>query len=232
MIRFLLAIAVACATVLPTQGAAGDDQASSSEAPKLAGGNTQNLAGGVMIVHTVPELSYTNPQPKGGYCNFCDLTSCDGIKTQVGKEPSVWFVISAWTEPKIIRAAEFGLGDFDPNLYVFLEHGPCWQQGMAIYHNEERQWPAPNTGIALATIGDMYWRGQFVPMYWFAGYQYEGTGTIPLTKFQGTDHAGWTNPGKLVTQFDAACLGALGVGVPGVACCPQAPDTTKAQPSE
>ena len=187
--------------------------------------DVHDLTGGVMIVHAVPELSYTEPRPKGGYCDFCDLTRCEDQVNQVSERPSIWFVISAWTEEKIFAGAEFGIGEYPSDLYVFLDDGPCWPMGMAIYHPDVRQWPGPNTGVALATM-KVDWKGQMVPIYWFAGYQYKGTGTVPLIESPRTNFSGWINGVERTKTFPAACLGALGVGVPGVSCCPQAPDTT------
>ncbi|MFH1144761.1 MAG: hypothetical protein V1774_09485 [Candidatus Eisenbacteria bacterium] len=190
-----------------------------------------DLRGGVLIVHTLPDLSYTAPAPAGGWCDFCDLRRCEDAHTQVGAGPTVWFVISAWAGEKAFVATEFGLGEFAADLYVFLDHGPCWPSGMAIYYPDVRVFPAPHTAVALATTRSP-WRGNYVPVYWFAGYSYQGTGTIPLTKFPLTEHAGWVNTLDIPESYDAACLGALGVGTPGVACCPQPPDSAASAPAD
>ncbi|MCK4413730.1 MAG: hypothetical protein KAY32_09310 [Candidatus Eisenbacteria sp.] len=182
-----------------------------------------SLAGGVMIVHVVPELTYTHPGPADGWCAFCDLMACEGQINRVGEGTTVWYVVSAWAGEKTFSAVEFGLGDYDPNLYVIVDHDPCWRHGMTLHFPDITKWPAPNTGIALAATREN-WVGRFVPIYWFAGYHYEGEGQIPLAEFPPTQHAGWVNAARPSTTYDAACLGALGVGTAGRACCPEGPD--------
>lgn len=206
--------------VPPIRAQAEVDSLGGAQADSLGAAHPDSLGGGVMIVHAVPELRYTNPGPEQGWCAFCDLTRCEDQINRVDDGVTIWYVVSAWSEEKIFSAVEFGLGDFDPSLYVFLEHGPCWERGMTMHYPDITVWPAPNSGIALAATAKD-WRGSFVPVYWFAGYHYEGTGQIPLDQFPPTEHVGWLNAAQGARSFEPACLGALGVGTEGLACCPR-----------
>jgi hypothetical protein len=101
---------------------------------------------------------------------------------------------------------------------VFMEDGVCLDEAMALHYPSVEDWPGPNTGIALAANGDA-WTGQLVPVCWFAVYNYAEGDTIAITENPATGHAGWIS-GETRTTYDAECLGALGLGVDGVACCP------------
>ena len=185
-----------------------------------------DLTGGVFIVHAMPDITYTRDVPADGWCKFSDLTACDGIRAQAGERSSIWFVISAWSEPKRFSDVDFGLGDFDPRLFAFVDGGSCLPNAAITCAPDLNAWPGPNTGIGLASLKDP-WEGNFIPIYWFAGYPYQGSGTIPLTEFAHTGHAGWiSSRGR--APYDAVCLGALGVRAPGKSCCPQPSDSTSA----
>ena len=89
-----------------------------------------------------------------------------------------------------------------------------------MYFPDITEWPCPRGGVALAVTREP-WEGNFVPVYWFAGYHYEGAGQIPLDRFPPTDRAGWINIGSQGgPSMESVCLGALGVGTEGRACCP------------
>ncbi|MCK4415254.1 MAG: hypothetical protein KAY32_17105 [Candidatus Eisenbacteria sp.] len=82
----------------------------------------------------------------------------------------------------------------------------------------EGDWPGPSTGIAIVA-SEGSWSGELVPICWFLGYAYAGTDTIAITENPASGSAGWIS-GVSSTPYDASCLGALGVGADGVACCP------------
>ncbi len=184
----------------------------------LAHADSDDLSGGVLLVHAPPGVVYTTGTV--AWCDSTHLADCeDQVTTIEAETEAVWFVLSAWAEEKSFTAVEFGLGDFEPESFVFMAEGICLDDAMAINYPSVEDWPGPNTGIALAANGDA-WTGQLVPIAWFAGYNYAEADTIPLVGMQSTDHAGWVS-GESRTSYDAECLGALGLGVAGIACCPE-----------
>jgi len=184
----------------------------------LARADSDDLSGGVLLVHAPPGVVYTTGTV--AWCDSTHLADCeDQVTTIAANTEAVWFVLSAWAEEKSFSAVEFGLGDFDAESFYFLEDGICLDDAMAIHYPSVEDWPGPNTGIALAATGDA-WSGQLVPIAWYAGYSYADADTIPLVGMQSTGHAGWVS-GESRTTYDAECLGALGLGVSGKACCPE-----------
>jgi hypothetical protein len=72
-------------------------------------------------------------------------------------------------------------------------------------------------------ILDTWWSGNYLPVYWFAGYVY-GEQLVPLdihplTGFAGTQ--GCTYPAQIGV---AECLGGMGLLRDGIYCCPQPPE--------
>ncbi len=182
----------------------------------LAHADSDDLSGGVLLVHAPPSLTYT------ASASWCDSTHLDDCEDQVTSIPTdssktvVWFILSAWSEEKSFTAVEFGLGDFDPESFLFSESGLCLDHAMALYHGD---WPGPNTGVAIASNEDS-WTGQLVPIFWFAGINYAVADTIAITENPATEHAGWVS-GESRTAYDAECLGALGLRAEGTGCCPE-----------
>jgi len=190
-----------------------------------AGADANDLSGGALIVHVVPDITYTADANASSWCAYSDATSCETTRNQAGEESSIWFVISAWLEPKVFGGVQFGFGEFDPSLYAFVAHGPCWPGGVVSHFPSPDAWPGPKAGIGLITTHDP-WRGNWVPVYWFAGYPYKGEGRIPLDVFPATEQAGFIDAKMDPQAYPAACLGALGVRMPGLSCCPRSPDST------
>ncbi len=181
----------------------------------LARADSDDLSGGVLLVHAPPSLTYT---ASASWCDSTHLEDCEDQVTSIPTDSSktvVWFILSAWSEEKSFTAVEFGLGDFDPESFLFSESGLCLDHAMALYHGD---WPGPNTGVAIASNDDA-WTGQLVPIAWFAGYNYAEGDTIAITENPATEHAGWVS-GESRTTYDAECLGALGLGADGLLCCP------------
>ncbi len=174
-----------------------------------------DLSGGVLLVHAPPSLTYTTES-----ASWCDSTYLENCEDQVTTLPAdssatvVWYILSAWGEEKTFTAVEFGLGDFNPESFLFSETGLCLDHAMTINHGN---WPGPNTGVAIASNEDA-WTGQLVPIYWLACINYLEADTLALTVNPATDHAGWIS--ESMESFDAECLGALGLGAVGIACCP------------
>ncbi len=185
----------------------------------LAHADSDDLSGGVLLVHAPPSLTYT---ASASWCDSTHLEDCEDQVTSIPTDSSktvVWFILSAWSEEKSFTAVEFGLGDFDPESYLFSESGLCLDHAMALYHGD---WPGPNTGVAIASNDDA-WTGQLVPIFWAAGINYAVADTIPITENPATEHAGWVS-GESRTTYDAECLGALGLARPGAVCCPSSMD--------
>jgi hypothetical protein len=163
----------------------------------LAGGGTAladpaDLSNGVFIAHAPSSFQYTNSPPTGSWCGaYTEYAAIDSCSEQINEVdtqgPVVWYVLSAWTESKQWCGAQFGFGDYDAENFVVMEHGACFPSaGLTI---PTSGWPGPNEGIALTTT-DENWSGNFVPVYWMAGYVY-GEDVIPLGPDPGSDFAGW-----------------------------------------
>ncbi len=178
----------------------------------LARADSDDLSGGVLLVHAPPGVVYTTGTI--AWCDSTHLVDCeDQVTTIEAETEAVWFVLSAWAEEKTFSAVEFGLGDFETESFTFMADGICLDDAMAIHYPSVEDWPGPNTGIALAASGDA-WTGQLVPVCWFAGYAYAEADTIAITENPATGHAGWVS-GVTHATYDAECLGALGLGVDG-----------------
>jgi hypothetical protein len=188
-----------------------------------AGAQPYNLEGGAFIVHRVPELAYSTEPPTGNWCTSClphAIDSCDAQINRVdpvGAARVVWFVLAAWYEAKLWCGVEFGLDDYDPSLFTFDAYGPCFPaSGLEI---PTTGWPGPDTGIALATTVEA-WSGNYIPVYYFTGYAYEGPGVLPLGPSPTSGLAGTANCGTPPRLWPAIALGGLGIGTDGIFACP------------
>jgi hypothetical protein len=130
-------------------------------------------------------------------------------------QTSVWYVLAAWGEEKEWCGAEFGFADYDSTIYLFQQWGPCPSSALAI---PTPGWPGPEEGIALS-LPDTTWAGNFVPVYFFAGYAYE-QGTIPLAANPASDFGGTANCAMPPQDWAAAVFGAMGIFEDGTAVCP------------
>jgi hypothetical protein len=187
-----------------------------------------DLEGGVFIVHQVPALSFSSEPPTGDWCTSYlpyAIGSCDEQVNRVDvadRARVAWFVLAAWYEPKTWCAAEFGFGDYDPLLFSFVDHGPCFPgEGLEI---PTYDWPAPNHGTSIAAVGQS-WSGNFVPVYAFFGYAYAdpAPGRIPLGIDPGQGFGGTCNCAVPPALYPAFQFGALGVNTDGIDACPQFP---------
>ncbi|MCK4414972.1 MAG: S8 family serine peptidase [Candidatus Eisenbacteria sp.] len=184
----------------------------------LAHADSDDLSGGVLLVHAPPNLVYTT-NPSIDWCDSTNLASCEDQVTRVDEGEAVWYILSAWDEVKSFCAVEFGLGDYDSENYIFEDYGLCLSDAMALFHPSSQEWPGPNTGIALVA-SEGSWSDSLAPICWFVGYAYAGTDTIAITENPASDNAGWLS-GVSSTPYEAECLGALGIGAGGAACCPE-----------
>jgi hypothetical protein len=180
-----------------------------------------DLYDGVFLVHALPATLFSSEAPEGGWCGLlageAALETCRDQVTRIDSdEGSVWFVLAAWGEPKEWASVGFGLGDYDPNLFAFADHGACFpDQGLQL---PTPDWPGPNQGVALTVAPDT-WKGNFVPIYFFVGYAY-APGRIPLSVEPRTQTAGLVQGAEKSETIDAVALGALGLFSDGIAVCP------------
>ncbi|MFC1572999.1 FlgD immunoglobulin-like domain containing protein [Candidatus Eisenbacteria bacterium] len=177
-----------------------------------------DLSGGILIAHAPPTLHWSSGTD---YCQryleeFAISNSHEQIpqvaQDTLGDGGTVWYVISAWAGPKECCAVEFGFGEYDPDIFWFQGSGPCNHGDLEVPSNE---WPGPHEGTLVVNGG--HWSGNYVPIYWFGGYALE-EGLIPLGINEADGFGGFTNCDASGVRYDAACFGALGIGVTGAAC--------------
>lgn len=180
-----------------------------------------DISGGVFIAHAPPSLQYTNSPPSGSWCTEYSenqaITTCEDQDNRIDSQGmAVWYVLCAWAESKTWCGIEFGLGDYDEEAFVILEHGPCFpSEGLTI---PTSGWPGPSEGIALTTT-DAAWSGNFAPIYWFAGYAY-AEDLIPLSPDPASGFGGWARC-EDQGEFEADDFGGMGLLTDGIYVCPE-----------
>ncbi len=189
----------------------------------VAAADPANLENGVLIAHHPPGLQYSAGQD---WCQrYFDDFAIDTCSDQHNRidldanqgETSVWCVLAAWDESKEWCGTEFGFGEYDPDIYLFLDHGPCFPvDGLDI---PTAGWPGPNAGTALTTT-TTHWSGNFVPVYWFAGYAYQ-EGVIPLAADPATSFGGTGNCASPPQTWAAGEFGSMGLFRDGAYACPE-----------
>ncbi len=190
------------------------------------GANPNDLAGGVFITHA-PVF----PVGTGCWMGWCGcyyqgavlgIESCEEQInnmpiTSYHDDPTLFYVVAAWSEPKIWCGTEFGISSEFDELFYFIEYGPCLENSLEI---STVGWPGAGEGTAVVAT-DTPWEGNFVPTYFFLGYTYTDT-RIQLDVDPAQDFAGTGNCEIPPQLWDAVCLGAVGTGSdPGVYCCPE-----------
>ena len=176
-----------------------------------------DLAGGVLICHAPTGLHYSADPPAAGWCAFGPIDSCGAQRNdEISETSNVWFVLAAWQEAKAWCGVQFGL-DYASGAFTFLEWGICAPS--EVLEIAMDAWPAPGTGTAVVT-SDEPWNGNFIPVYWFGGYAYEG-GTVALTTNPESGSATAFSSCSF-QEYEAACYGAIGfgTGAAGSDCCP------------
>lgn len=198
--------------------------------PICVSAHEDSLAGGVLIAHYVPELSYSTHAPPEGWCQAYvpfSIHDCLDEITRIDIDQNgiaTWFVLGQWyAEEKRWCAVDFGLGGFDPGLFNFISHGACFPEFGVEFPSAS--WPGPNEGIQIATL-NAPWSGNFEPIYAFSGYVYAsyGPGKIPLAGSSSSESATFTNCNSPARTWDVARCGALGVNCPGIVACSWGPD--------
>jgi len=186
-----------------------------------SGADPADLEGGVFIAHHPATFQYS---PGLDWCEEYDglysISSCEDQNPRIDLdgnlgERSLWYVIAAWTESKTWCGTEFGFGDFDPEIYAFLEYGGCIPNDLSISTDG---WPGPNEGTAV-TATDVQWDGNFQAVYYFIGYAYN-EGQIPLDVDPDLSFGGFGNCATPSETWAAADYGAMGLFQDGVTMCP------------
>jgi hypothetical protein len=188
--------------------------------------DVDNLTGGALATHYVPEITYSSDAPAcGDWCcayeghEISDKQQ-ENVRIDEGTT-AIWYVLAAWLEPKTWSGTEFGFGSFDAEIFGFYSYGWCFPvSGLEI---PTAGWPGPNEGIAGVVTDNQYWSGNWVNVYYFAGYAYSGVGTIPLDIDPPTEFIGFANslnpPGYFAVEDNADpdyYRGAMGINTDGV----------------
>jgi len=175
---------------------------------------------GVLIAHHPPGAVYSaGDVPCDEYAVDYAIGGCGEQVNRVdgGRSPTLWYVISAWETDKQWCGIQFGLGPFSPDAFAFEGWGSCCPTGTI--EVPMPGWPGPNQGIVLEAPPGASWAGNFVPIYWFAGYAYQ-PGLIPLAPHPQTGIGGWTDCAIPPEVWPASCFGSLGIMMDGGYCCP------------
>lgn len=203
----------------------------------IAGAGRNDLEGGVFIAHHPPGMLYSQATDWcQKYADELAISDCQAQNNRIdldgnAGESSIWYVLAAWTEPKEWCGVQFGLGQYDPDIYGFVEWEACSPRAPMEIPTEN--WPGPNEGTAVVVTG-LHWCGNFVPVYYFAGYAY-GAGIIPLSvdpthRFGGTCNCCSTQPRRR-RMWSAMAFGAMGLFRDGRYVCPGELDLDQPRPA-
>jgi hypothetical protein len=151
----------------------------------------------------------------GSYCGQSELAECDAATTQVsGTETTIFFVFAAFREGNApsLTAVSFGV-QYDADRVAILEAGGCGD-----IEQPSPGWPDPGTGTHVVWGAPQV--SDLTEVEWFAAYAVDPS----PASIQLVDHPSLGARFYSPSQEDAvACLGALGFGEPGRACCPAEP---------
>ncbi len=196
-----------------------------------AGADPNDLDCGVFFTHELSPIIYCSDPPSGGWCGeYVPISTREEVDASLRyiELGTIWFVLAAWeVEGKLWAGTEFGIGAYNTAAYGFAECGVCAPAGYLEIPTPG--WPGPYEGTAFVTTGTP-WSGNFVPVYYFAGYSYYGTGLsteIPLDVDPPTGFCGMSNtqnpPASYAVDIDSR--GRMGVNsdgyVPEWPTCPQ-----------
>jgi hypothetical protein len=192
----------------------------------VAMADINDLSGGVFILHAPPGLAYSVDPPTGGWCGTVWQTTCEN---QVNTMPCsddyewVWYILSNFYETKNFKAVEYGIV-YDPDLYLYAAGMLCTPSAaLTIEYPATGDWPDAGSGISIALTGTPYWTGTMVTSGMVYGwhYCYLDPTSITLGPMPLSGSIGWLSPN--LTTYPPACIGVLGIDLPGVACCSEAP---------
>ncbi len=184
-----------------------------------------DLYGGVLIAHVAPPFDYCFIPP-------CDYYELDGGIADASEQDNrhdssvdgvflLWYVVAAFTSDKTWCGVQFGLGDYNSDVFVIDASGTCLDGHLEIPIGN---WPGPNAGTAVVATHTP-WTGNYQPVYWFYGYTYSnyyGSTVIPLVGDPNLDFIGLANCEQPSTAWPAEG-GAVGIDTDGLAVYPIPP---------
>ncbi|MCK4306201.1 MAG: hypothetical protein KAY24_18315, partial [Candidatus Eisenbacteria sp.] len=189
----------------------------------VAAADSGNLEGGVFIAHCAAALHFSSDPPPEGWCkHYLDhhaISDCKDQANRIDTERGViWYVLCAWSEGKKWCGTEFGFGAYEPAIFAFIDWGPCFPDaGLEL---PGAMWPGPEEGTALTTTAGSNWSGNFLPVYYFAGYAY-AEGIIPLSVDPNMGFGGTGNCERPPTISNAEGYGGMGLFTDGIYACPR-----------
>ncbi|MFC1572370.1 FlgD immunoglobulin-like domain containing protein [Candidatus Eisenbacteria bacterium] len=177
-----------------------------------------DLSGGILMVHAPPGLQWSNGLD---FCQqYYDEHAISSTAEQITSiepdtatgESSVWYVIAAWEDIKETCSVQFGLADYDEEIFSFREASPCNAGGLEI---SSSGWPGAGEGTLV--IHENRWWGNYIPVYLFGGYGYY-EGEIPLGPDETQAIGGFYNCDTAGIIRDPVCYGSLGIFTSGNDC--------------
>ncbi len=180
-----------------------------------------DLSDGVLITHAPAGFVYS------AGVDWCEewatygISSCEDQNTNMPvtgnpEEPTLFYVVCAWTEEKVFCATEFGFAAGTGSNFYFTEYGTCHPNTLELSTDG---WPGPGEGTAVVAT-DIQFAGNWVPAYYFLGYAYYSD-VLQIDVDPAQDFVGTGNCLIPPQIWDAVCLGAMGIGDNlGAECCP------------
>jgi hypothetical protein len=196
-----------------------------AETGNFAAADSANLAGGVLIAHRPTAMVWSTDVPPEGWCaQYVNQYGITAANQQVNRidgagSSAIWFVLAAWAGPKKFCGAEFGMGTYDPAAFVLTDNGACGNNFTPLTL-PGTGWPGPNTGFSMSAPPGGSWRGNYVPVYYFAGYAYDPGTTMPITANPTTQFGGIANCAIPSVQIASECFGIMGILQDGHYCEP------------
>jgi hypothetical protein len=184
-----------------------------------------DLSSAVLICHRPADLVFSAGEE---WCaryddtysisNLSEANPTVSIGDGTSANKTAWYVIAAFCdgEEKLWSGVQFGFGDYSAELFYFSAAVPCHPDPLEILEGE---WPGPNTGIAIVSREGSRWEGNYEPIYYFEGYQYVGSGIIPIGDYadgQGIEFGNTLVPTGTFLIDDPTHIGSMGILTDGV----------------